>query len=98
MPATISPRTRIRPCCRWHSSDPACGISNGTLSSNLGNVRVLRLLRGGYYCQYVCNPLTEEAVMVSHPKDIGVGFCGLLLSLGLSTVAQAEIFDRRQGD
>jgi len=36
--------------------------------------------------------------MVSLPKDIGVVFCGLLLSLGLSTVAQAEIFDRRQGD
>jgi hypothetical protein len=45
----------------------------------------------------VFKPLTEEAVMVSLPKVIGVVFCGLLLSLGLSTVAQTEIFDRRQG-
>lgn len=34
--------------------------------------------------------------MVSLPKVIGVVFCGLLLSLGLSTVAQTEIIDRRQ--
>ena len=35
--------------------------------------------------------------MVSLPKVIGSVFCGLLLSLGLSTVAQAEMFDRSQG-
>ena len=35
--------------------------------------------------------------MVSLPKVIGVIFCGLLLSLGLSAVAQTELFDRRQG-
>ena len=35
--------------------------------------------------------------MVSLPKVIGIVFCGLLLSVGLSTVAQTEIFDRRQG-
>ena len=35
--------------------------------------------------------------MVSLPKVIGSVFCGLLLSLGLSTVTQAEMFDRRQG-
>jgi hypothetical protein len=35
--------------------------------------------------------------MVSVPKFIGVVFCGVLLSLGLSTVAHTEIFDRRQG-
>jgi hypothetical protein len=35
--------------------------------------------------------------MVSFPKVIGVVSWGLLLSLGLSTVAQTEIFDRRQG-
>lgn len=34
--------------------------------------------------------------MVSFPKLIGVVFCGLLFSLGLSTVAQTEIFDRMQ--
>ena len=34
--------------------------------------------------------------MVSLPKLIGVVFCGLLFTLGLSTVAQTEIFDRRQ--
>ena len=34
--------------------------------------------------------------MVSLPKVIGVVSCGLLLSLGLSTAAQTEIFDRRQ--
>ena len=33
--------------------------------------------------------------MVSLPKVIGVTCCGLLLSLGLSTVAQTELFDRR---
>jgi len=43
------------------------------------------------------NPLTEEAVMGSLPKVIGAGFCGILLSLGLSTVAQTEILDRGQG-
>ena len=36
--------------------------------------------------------------MVSLPKVIGVVFCGLLLSFGLSTLAQTQIFDdRRQG-
>lgn len=35
--------------------------------------------------------------MVCHPKVVGVIFCGLLLSMGLSTVAQTEMFDRRQG-
>ena len=35
--------------------------------------------------------------MVSLPKVTGSVFCGLLLSLGLSTVAQAEMFDRSQG-
>lgn len=35
--------------------------------------------------------------MVSVPKFIGAVFCGVLLSLGLSTVAHTEIFDRRQG-
>jgi len=35
--------------------------------------------------------------MVSLPKVIGSVFCGLLLSLGLSTVAQTEMFDRSQG-
>lgn len=35
--------------------------------------------------------------MVSLPKIIGVVFGGLLLTLGLSTVAQTELFDRRQG-
>ena len=36
--------------------------------------------------------------MRSLPKVLGVVFCGLLLSMGLSTVAQTEIFDdRRQG-
>jgi hypothetical protein len=35
--------------------------------------------------------------MVSFPKVIGSVFCGLLLSLGLSTVAQAEMFDRSHG-
>lgn len=34
--------------------------------------------------------------MVYLPKFIGLVSCGLLLSLGLSTVAQAEIFDRRK--
>ena len=35
--------------------------------------------------------------MVSLPRVIGVIFCGLLLSLGLSAVAQTELFDQRQG-
>jgi hypothetical protein len=35
--------------------------------------------------------------MVALPKVIGVVFCGFLLSLGLSTVAQTEMSDRRQG-
>ena len=36
--------------------------------------------------------------MPSLPKILGVVFCGLLLTMGLSTVAQTEVFDdRRQG-
>jgi hypothetical protein len=35
--------------------------------------------------------------MASLPKVVGVIFCGLLLSIGLSAVAQTEKFDRRQG-
>ena len=34
--------------------------------------------------------------MVALPKVIGVVFCGFLLSLGLCTVAQTEMFDRKQ--
>ena len=37
-------------------------------------------------------PLTEEAVMLPLPKVLGVVFCGSLLSIGLSTVAQTEVF------
>ena len=65
--------------------------------SILGNIRVPRILRGGYGDQYLCNPLPEEAVIVSLPKVVGLVFYGLLLSMGLSTFAQAEIFDRRKG-
>jgi hypothetical protein len=35
--------------------------------------------------------------MASLPKVVGVIFCGLLFSIGLSAVAQTEKFDRRQG-
>ena len=35
--------------------------------------------------------------MVSLRKVLGIVFCGLLLSMGLSQVAQTEIFDQRQG-
>ena len=35
--------------------------------------------------------------MVSFPNVVGLIFYGLLLSTGLSAVAQTEIFDRRQG-
>jgi hypothetical protein len=35
--------------------------------------------------------------MLALPKVIGVVFFGFLLSLGLCTVAQTEIFDRKQG-
>jgi len=35
--------------------------------------------------------------MASLPKVVGVIFCGLLLSIGLSAVAQTEKFDRRKG-
>ena len=55
-----------------------------------------RLLRNGYYCQYVHNPLTEATVMVPFLKGIGVVFYGLLLNLG-PTAAQADV-DWRQGD
>ena len=35
--------------------------------------------------------------MVSLPKVVGLVFYGLLLNMGLSAIAQTEIFDRRQG-
>ena len=35
--------------------------------------------------------------MPSLPKVLGVVFCGYLFSMGLSTVAQTEIFDPLQG-